>query len=831
MREIVWQEIAVEFPSGFDSEGRIRFCRSDASKKSKRHSAGRSGLFLIRNLILAIAIFFGWATAGWAAPPAPLTTLRAIHSLSNAEARRALPVDFEATVGYWRGSEDLLFVQDGDLGLFVRNPQAAKLVPGDRILLHGTTQASFRTLVVCNGLTLLRHGAPPTPVAATFDELIRAQFDSRMVTLRCVVRSVDSVVSNRTPARTARLQVLAEGGRIEVYLDSDDERTLQGLLDAEVEISGVAGGKFDDKMQQTGIVLHVQSLEQIRVLKRVEASPWSLPVTPMDEILAVYHMRDLTPRVRVQGTITYYQPGSAIVLQNGSKSLWIETHTREPMEIGDEADATGFPDANERLLTLTDSEIRDSHIFRPIHPQPATWRDLGFWSSNSPDGHLNDLVSIEGQVVTAVREASQDEFVLAADGRLFTAIYRHPHATSELPPMREVPPGSSIRVTGICLIPESNSVNPGEEVPFNILLRTYDDILVVAEPSWLNIRNLMRLVSVLLLMVVAVAGWGWTLRRKVRRQTAALRGRIEGEAALERRNTQIERGRSHILENINRASPLAEILEQITELVSFQLDGAPCWCEVAGGARLGTIPPAPHPLRIVRDEIPARTGAPLGMIFVGLDPDKPRTDEELDALSLGSRTAALAIETRRVYADLTQRSEFDLLTGIHNRFSLERYLETLMEKARRTAGIFGLIYIDLDEFKQVNDAYGHQTGDLYLQEVALRMKAQLRTGDMLARLGGDEFAVLVPRVRSRSDVEEIALRLEHSFDEALFVEGCTLKGSASMGIAVYPEDATTKDSLLSAADGAMYRTKHARQREVEAIAEAAEPGFAPEKRS
>jgi hypothetical protein len=76
MREIVWQDIAVEFPSGFDSEGRIRFCRSDASKKSKRHSAGRSGLFLIRNLILAIAIFFGWATAGWAAPPAPLTTLR-----------------------------------------------------------------------------------------------------------------------------------------------------------------------------------------------------------------------------------------------------------------------------------------------------------------------------------------------------------------------------------------------------------------------------------------------------------------------------------------------------------------------------------------------------------------------------------------------------------------------------------------------------------------------------------------------------------------------------------------------------------------------------------
>ena len=80
---------------------------------------------------------------------------------------------------------------------------------------------------------------------------------------------------------------------------------------------------------------------------------------------------------------------------------------------------------------------------------------------------------------------------------------------------------------------------------------------------------------------------------------------------------------------------------------------------------------------------------------------------------------------------------------------------------------------------------------------------------MLARLGGDEFAVLVAQVQNRADVEEIALRLEHSFDEPLFFEGNTLQGSASVGIALYPEDATTKDSLLSAADAAMYRDKNA----------------------
>src|SRR5664279_5105253 len=99
------------------------------------------------------------------------------------------------------------------------------------------------------------------------------------------------------------------------------------------------------------------------------------------------------------------------------------------------------------------------------------------------------------------------------------------------------------------------------------------------------------------------------------------------------------------------------------------------------------------------------------------------------------------------------------------------------------------LYIDLDDFKQVNDLLGHQVGDLYLQQVAERMKRQLRPGDLLARLGGDEFGSLIPVVRSRCDVEEIALRLEHCFGEPFIVQDYVLHGSASIGIALYPADA------------------------------------------
>jgi diguanylate cyclase (GGDEF)-like protein len=780
----------------------------------ERHSDQR--IFSKKRPILAIAIVFCLASTACPADSASLTTLHAVRALTNDQARAAQSVDFEATVVYSRGYENLLFVQDGNDGIFVRPPTSSTLTPGDRILVRGTMQASFHPLVVGSTVTLLHHGALPKPMRSTFAELIRAQYDSMLVTIPATVRAADLIMSTSAPVGSTRLQLLAESGHFEANLDSTDETAIKDLLDAEVEVTGVAAGKFDNKMQQTGVILYASSLANIKVVKRASASPWSLPVKPMDQILLDYHMRDLTPRVHVQGTITYYQPGSAIVLQNGSKSLWIETKFREPLQIGNRADATGFPDAHNRILTLTDAEIQDSHIFEPVTPPLATWRQLGFWSSNRPDGHQNDLVSIEGQVVTEVREATQDAYVLTADGRMFTAIYRHPRSAGVLPQMLRVPLGSRIRVTGICAVMDVNSINPGEEVPFNILLRSFDDITVIAKPSWLNIGNLIRLTGVLLLIVIAVAAWGTVLNLKVRRQTAAMAKRIASEAAYERRIAQLEHKRSRILEDINGSRPLAEILEEIAELVSFALNDAPCWCEVTNGARLGDFRPLAVGLRVVRTEIPSRSGPPLGALYVALDssamPATPAASaHENEALSVGAKLATLAIETRRLYTDLLHRSEFDQLTDVHNRFSLGKRLDAQIEDSRQSAGIFGLIYIDLDGFKQVNDIFGHHVGDLYLQEAARRMKKQLRSHDLLARLGGDEFAVLLPMVRNRAGVEEIALRLEHCFFDPFVLEGHTLQGSASFGVALYPEDGTARESLLNTADTAMYKAKNSRK--------------------
>jgi diguanylate cyclase (GGDEF)-like protein len=474
------------------------------------------------------------------------------------------------------------------------------------------------------------------------------------------------------------------------------------------------------------------------------------------------------------------------------------------LRINDGADATGFPDVHSGFLTLDNGEIWDSGVQASNPLRPATWKQL------ATSKNVFDLVSIEGKVVTEVRETSQDQYVLSADGQLFTARLNHannpPHA------MKPIPRGSTVRVSGVCILLNSNPF--AGEVPFDILMRSSDDIVVVAKPSMLNIRNLMIMLGVMLLAMIAVSVRGWALRVKVRGQTGALAAMAE-----------FEQRRSSILEDINGSKPLAEILEEITGMVSFMLHGVPCWCEVLDGARLGNYPLKADQMRILHQEIPARSGPPFGTLFAAFDPSSPLSPSENEALSAGVRLASLAMETRRLYSDLLRRSEFDLLTDIYNRFSLEKHLDALIEEARQNAAVFGLIYVDLDEFKQINDLYGHRVGDLYLQEVARRMKHQLRSRDLLARLGGDEFVILLPTVRNRAGIEEITMRLKRCFEYPFVFEGHTLIGSASIGIALYPEEGTTGDQLLNAADAAMYSVK--KQTKLRAEAAAVEVNSAP----
>ncbi|MEJ2114980.1 MAG: EAL domain-containing protein [Gammaproteobacteria bacterium] len=159
---------------------------------------------------------------------------------------------------------------------------------------------------------------------------------------------------------------------------------------------------------------------------------------------------------------------------------------------------------------------------------------------------------------------------------------------------------------------------------------------------------------------------------------------------------------------------------------------------------------------------------------------------------------------------LTHLAFHDALTGLPNRSLFTDRLQRAIAEAERKKESVVVMFIDLDDFKKVNDSFGHHVGDKVIQEAALRLKKCLRDIDSIARLGGDEFTLLVPHIGDREDIEVIARRLIESLDEPILVEGTEFRMSISIGISIFPNDANNNDSLLRNADTAMYFAKHTR---------------------
>lgn len=154
----------------------------------------------------------------------------------------------------------------------------------------------------------------------------------------------------------------------------------------------------------------------------------------------------------------------------------------------------------------------------------------------------------------------------------------------------------------------------------------------------------------------------------------------------------------------------------------------------------------------------------------------------------------------------------DNLTGLANRMQFHERLDEALAGARRNDTRVGLLLLDLDGFKIINDTGGHAAGDRLLRRVAAGLGEVTRRNELACRLGGDEFAVVAPSVADREELRSLADRLHERLDLPVsFADGRTLRVTASIGVALYPDDAGTSDELVTFADTAMYRVKSARK--------------------
>jgi len=150
---------------------------------------------------------------------------------------------------------------------------------------------------------------------------------------------------------------------------------------------------------------------------------------------------------------------------------------------------------------------------------------------------------------------------------------------------------------------------------------------------------------------------------------------------------------------------------------------------------------------------------------------------------------------------------FDTLTKLPNRSLLNDRIHQAVVDATRHHYQFGLMMMDLDRFKEINDTLGHSVGDQVLRETANRLQSCVRNGDTVARLGGDEFAALLPQIRTSTDLANIAHKMLATFNAPFLIDGRELFISSSIGIALYPDDSADVETLYRYADSAMYHAK------------------------
>jgi diguanylate cyclase (GGDEF)-like protein/PAS domain S-box-containing protein len=166
-------------------------------------------------------------------------------------------------------------------------------------------------------------------------------------------------------------------------------------------------------------------------------------------------------------------------------------------------------------------------------------------------------------------------------------------------------------------------------------------------------------------------------------------------------------------------------------------------------------------------------------------------------------------EKKKASDKILEYANYDALTELPNRRLFSDRLQQAIIKAKRSSHRFGLIFIDLDHFKEVNDELGHAAGDELLIQASRTIASKIRTSDTVARLGGDEFVVILNEIRNAPDLELVATSIVNALREPFNILGSLVHITGSLGLTIYPDEATSAEKLVNIADQAMYEAKQA----------------------
>jgi len=477
------------------------------SKSVERRSPRR---FLLFGLFLGAGLASGISVLA-----AELTKAIEIRSLSYDQAEAGIEVTVRGTVTFIEGP-GAVFVQDETAGTFFRPEQMDKLSPGDIVEVTGRTQpGNYLPGIALAPYRILGHGPLPAAVTVGYDDLASGRYHYQRVAIEGIARSVTPVGEGRSVLR------LDVGSRIvEAWVDAGIEDE-SAIVDSRVRVEGLAAGGINRRRQLVQPYLRTRDSSEITILK--PAVPESeIPRVTAADLLTFQLAAQGNHRVRINGVVTACISRILVFVRGDQNAFGLRFSAPTSVEVGDRIDVLGFTEMGRFSASVVDARL----LSREPGPAPVPMEvDLDSLMTGARDG---DLVAVNATVADFFRTDAGVVLALQRDGRSLQA--RGP-AMSLAPPL-----GSLVRVVGICQVESSTSVvlsSRPETVALQI--RSPEDITVLQSPSRWTVRRLLGILAFLAAITVISMLWVAALRRQVRRQTEALRRRIESEAALEER--------------------------------------------------------------------------------------------------------------------------------------------------------------------------------------------------------------------------------------------------------------------------------------------------------
>lgn len=358
--------------------------------------------------------------------------------------------------------------------------------------------------------------------------------------------------------------------------------------------------------------------------------------------------------------------------------------------------------------------------------------------------------------------------------------------------------GDTVSVDGLLSVAHVGEVAENPEIQVMLPVGRGE----VSLGSWFSLQHVIDSLFGVAVLALGVAVWA-----------AFLRWRVANQSAWIDHSLTIARERTRILELISTNRNLEQALKEICESAKSLLPGTEWSYELYAEAGSRRSDGADAPLQTTGKtlyEAPLKDDADqeVGRI-AGFCGDGYEAQEGCDEVyRVTGELSALAMRQAYLYRGLVHHSTHDPLTDLPNRRLYEIRLNEVLSEAQEKGREMAVIYIDINRFKYVNDQFGHKIGDLYLKQIAERLRHKLRPEDMLARVGGDEFVVIAPFQEEYDRVFALTARLQRCFSDPFELDGISIDGSASFGFARYPEHGTTAEELTRYADHAMYVAKH-----------------------